>query len=89
MGVMESKLKWVRLGQPHFDQINRKARRSPFYEARPWDPAVATRPLRFGFYGTTRANKGLYVLLRGIAVLDKTMRQRNRLFPFRGPESAA
>jgi glycosyltransferase involved in cell wall biosynthesis len=80
MGVMESKLKWVRLGQPHFDQINRKARRSPFYETRPWDPATATRPLRFGFFGTTRANKGLEVLLQAIPLLDKRIRQRCQFF---------
>lgn len=76
MGLIESKSKWVRLGQPHFDQINRRARRSPFYEASPWDPTSATRPLRFGFYGTTRNNKGLEVLLQAIPLLDRRVRQR-------------
>lgn len=76
MGVMESKLHWVRLGQPHFDQVNRRARRSPFYEVSPWDPATARRPLRFGFYGTTRANKGLEVLIQAIPLLDRRIRQR-------------
>jgi glycosyltransferase involved in cell wall biosynthesis len=76
MGVTESKLRWVRLGQPHFDQINRKARRSPFYDLRPWDLATATRPLRFGFYGTVRNNKGLEVLLQAIPLLQTVIRQR-------------
>ncbi|MBC7772929.1 MAG: hypothetical protein H7210_10575, partial [Pyrinomonadaceae bacterium] len=64
MGLIESKARWVRLGQPHFDQINRRARRSPFYNTSPWDPTTANRPLRLGFYGTTRNNKGLEVLLQ-------------------------
>lgn len=76
MGVMESKLHWTRLGQPHFDQINRKARRSPFYDKPPWNPADESRPLRFGFYGTTRANKGLEVFLQAIPLLDRRIRQR-------------
>jgi glycosyltransferase involved in cell wall biosynthesis len=76
MGVLDHKLRWVRLGQPHFDQINRKARRSPFYDAEPWDPASAARPLRFGFFGTTRANKGLEVLVQAIPMLDARVRTR-------------
>jgi len=76
MGLLESKTRWVRLGQPHFDQINRRARRSPFYEMSPWDSATATRPLRFGFYGTTRNNKGLEVLMQAIPLLDRRIRQR-------------
>lgn len=76
MGLIESKARWVRLGQPHFDQINRRARRSPYYDVSPWDPATANRPLRLGFYGTTRNNKGLEVLLQAIPLLDRTIRQR-------------
>lgn len=76
MGVLEHKLHWVRLGQPHFDQINRKARRSPFYNDAPWDPRSSTRPLRFGFFGTTRNNKGLEVVLQAIPMLDRAIRQR-------------
>lgn len=76
MGVEEHRTRWVRLGQPHFDQINRRTRRSPFYDARPWNPAEAKRPLRFGFFGTTRANKGLEVLTRAIPLLDPAVRQR-------------
>lgn len=76
MGVMNSKLHWVRLGQPHFDQVNRKTRRTAFYESRPWDPATATRPLRFGFFGTTRPNKGLEVLVRAIPLLEHGVRRR-------------
>ncbi|MEO1583988.1 MAG: glycosyltransferase [Planctomycetota bacterium] len=76
MGVPREKIRVVRYGQPHFDQINRKARRSPFYERRPWDPATASRPLRFGFFGTTRPNKGLEVLCRAVMELERDVRQR-------------
>ncbi len=76
MGVPEEKTRWVRLGQPHFDQINRKARRSPYYDRSPWNPATSDRPLRFGFWGTTRPNKGLEVLTRAIPLLDPGVRQR-------------
>jgi glycosyltransferase involved in cell wall biosynthesis len=76
MGVDEQRTRHVRLGQPHFDQINRRARRSPYYDVRPWDPGTARRPLRFGFFGTTRNNKGLDVLIRAIPLLDKDVRQR-------------
>lgn len=76
MGVQEHKTRWVRLGQPHFDQINRRTRRSPFYAVRPWDPVQASRPLRFAFFGTTRPNKGLEVLARAIPLLDPALRSR-------------
>lgn len=76
MGVEESRTRTVRLGQPHFDQINRRARRSPYYNTRPWDPSTSTRPLRFGFFGTTRHNKGLDILIRAIPLLEKDVRQR-------------
>jgi glycosyltransferase involved in cell wall biosynthesis len=76
MGVPEERTRWVRLGQPHFDQINRRARRSPFYDARPWDPNTATRPLRFAFFGTVRPNKGLEVLARAIPLLEQSVRER-------------
>jgi glycosyltransferase involved in cell wall biosynthesis len=75
MGVPEEKTRWVRLGQPHFDQINRRARRSPFYDASPWH-AGADRPLRFAFFGTVRPNKGLEVLARAIPLLDQSVRER-------------
>ncbi|MEM9167679.1 MAG: glycosyltransferase [Planctomycetota bacterium] len=76
MGVPRVKIRVVRYGQPHFDQINRRARRSPFYRCRPWDPATATRPLRFGFFGTTRPNKGLDILARAVPLLERDIRQR-------------
>lgn len=76
MGVPEERTRWVRLGQPHFDQINRRVRRSPFYDVRPWDPAAARQPLRFAFFGTTRPNKGLEVLTRAIPLLRPEVRQR-------------
>ncbi|RNC81463.1 MAG: glycosyltransferase [Phycisphaera sp.] len=76
MGVDESRLRVVRYGQPHFDQINRKARRSPFYDRVPWSADDATRPLRFGFFGTVRPNKGLEVLVRAIDQLEPGARRR-------------
>ncbi len=78
MGVEESRLRVVRYGQPHFDQINRKARRSPFYEMVPWSAIEATRPLRFGFFGTVRPNKGLEVLVRAIEHLSPEVRKRSQ-----------
>ena len=76
MGVPRERIRVVRYGQPHFDQINRRARRSPFYEQKPWDHDSSRRPLRFGFFGTTRPNKGLEVLVRAIPLLDRDVRQR-------------
>jgi len=76
MGVDEARTRWVRLGQPHFDQINRRARRSPFYDVVPWEASTATRPLRFAFFGTTRPNKGLEVLAQAIPLLPREVRQR-------------
>ncbi|GAB5495223.1 MAG: hypothetical protein Phyf2KO_03030 [Phycisphaerales bacterium] len=78
MGVEESKLRVVRYGQPHFDQINRKARRSPFYDKVPWEASGATRPLRFGFFGTVRPNKGLEVLARAIEHLSPDVRKKSQ-----------
>lgn len=76
MGVEAERIQVVRYGQPHFDQINRRARRSPFYDRVPWEAASATRPLRFGFFGTVRPNKGLEVLLRAIEGLEPAVRRR-------------
>lgn len=75
MGVDASRLRHVRLGQPHFDQINRRARRSPYYEQRPWTPEDS-KPLRLAFFGTVRPNKGLEVLTRAIPLLERDIRQR-------------
>jgi len=76
MGVEEERTRTIRLGQPHFDQINRRARRSPYYDVRPWHCERSTGPLRFGFFGTTRHNKGLDILIRAIPLLEKDVRQR-------------
>lgn len=76
MGVSEDMIRVLPYGQPHFDQINRKTRRSPFYHERPWRPGEAARPLRLGFFGTTRANKGLEVLVRAVRMLDRDVRAR-------------
>lgn len=76
MGLKPERTRVVRLGQAHFDQINRKARRSPFYNDRPWNPATATRPLRFAYLGTMRPSKGLDVLARAIPMLPVEVRRR-------------
>jgi len=80
MGLRRELGRHVLLGQPHFDALNRRARRSPFYDARPWDPKAATRPLRFGFFGTTRNNKGLAVLVNAIPLLSHEVRQRCQFY---------
>jgi glycosyltransferase involved in cell wall biosynthesis len=77
MGLHPQRAGAVRLGQPHFDQINRAARRSDYYTRRPWSPEDP-RPLRFGFFGATRANKGLAVLVEAIRLLDPAVRRRCR-----------
>lgn len=76
MGVPADRVRQVRLGQPHFDRMNRRARRSPYYDRQPWDPASDTRPLRLAFFGTVRHNKGVDVLVRAIPLLEKAVRQR-------------
>jgi glycosyltransferase involved in cell wall biosynthesis len=76
MGLDERKSRVVRLGQPHFDQINRRVRRGPFYNARPWDAATSTRPLRIAYMGTMSPSKGMDVISRAIPLLDKSVRQR-------------
>ena len=76
MGVDERRTRRVLLGQPHFDLLNRRARLSPFYDTRPWDPGSAHRPLRFGFFGTVRANKGLEILVSAIPLLGREVRRR-------------
>ncbi len=75
MGMDPQRGRHVRLGQPHFDQINRSVRRSPYYAARPWTPR-SDRPLRLAFWGTTRNNKGLEILVRAIPMLSRDIRQR-------------
>lgn len=75
MGVGAERVRVVRLGQPHFDQINRHTRRHRLYDTRPWNPENPDRPLRFGFFGTTRNNKGLDVLVRAIPLLTPHVRQ--------------
>lgn len=76
MGLPEESSRVVRLGQPHFDQINRRAQRSPFYDQRPWDAAAANRPLRFAFLGAMRPSKGIDVLAEAIGLLPTAVRQR-------------
>ncbi len=76
MGVRPERLRQVRLGQPHFDAMNRRTRRWPYYKVRPWDPESARRPLRLAFFGTVRHNKGLDVLVRAIPLLEPDIRRR-------------
>lgn len=78
MGLDPSHARVVRLGQPHFDQINRCARSSAYYNATPWRADATDRPLAFAFFGTTRHNKGLEILIRAIDMLDSHVRQRAR-----------
>lgn len=75
MGMDPQRGRHVRLGQPHFDQLNRTVRRSGLYDLAPWTPDE-DRPLRLGFWGTTRNNKGLEILVQTILGLPKAVRQR-------------
>jgi glycosyltransferase involved in cell wall biosynthesis len=80
MGLDGSRSRVVRLGQPHFDQINRRARRSPFYDKRPWSPWTAARPLRFAFLGAMRPSKGIDVFAAAIPLLPREVRQRSQFY---------
>ncbi len=75
MGLDPSRGRVVRLGQPHFDQIHRRTKRSPYYDRRPWTPD-APGPCRFAFLGTIRPGKGLEVLTRAIPLLTDGVRRR-------------
>ncbi len=75
MGMNPARGRHVRLGQPHFDQINRTARRWRHYRSTPWTPQ-SDRPLRLAFWGTTRNNKGLEILARAIESLEADTRRR-------------
>lgn len=75
MGLDPGTGRVVRLGQPHFDQIHRRAVRSPYYDRTPWSPGDP-RPCRFAFLGTVRANKGLEVLARAVPMLPDEVRVR-------------
>lgn len=75
MGLDPARGRVVRLGQPHFDQIHRRARRSPYYARRPWTPGDPG-PVRFAFFGTIRPNKGLEVMARAIPILEPDVRRR-------------
>mgnify|MGYP001225183439 CR=1 FL=1 len=76
MGLSPERGRHLRLGQVHFDQLNRVARRSPYYGVEPWNASKATTPLRFAFHGTVRNNKGLEILASAIPLLPKEIRQR-------------
>ncbi len=75
MGLDPARGRVVRLGQPHFDQIHRRTRRSPFYDRRHWSPD-SPGPCRFAFLGTIRPSKGLEVLTRAIPLLEDNVRRR-------------
>ncbi len=76
MGVARGVLRHVPLGQPHFDAIAEASRQSAFDSRVPWTATDSSRPLRFGFFGSTRYNKGLGVLTSAILALDPPTRAR-------------
>ncbi len=80
MGLREELSRVVRLGQPHFDQIHRRVKRSPYYGATPWDARTASRPLRFAYFGAMRPSKGIDVLAAAIPMLPRDVRQRCHFF---------
>lgn len=80
MGVSRERIRTVRLGQPHFDQMHRRAKRSPFYEREPWNATRADRPLRLAFFGAMRPSKGIDVLAAAIPMLPREIRQRCHFF---------
>lgn len=67
-GVPDSVLKHVALGQPHFDELARRAQRSLYYDAPAWTPQ-AGRPLRIAYFGNCYPNKGLATLCAALESL--------------------
>ncbi len=80
MGLREDRSRVVRLGQPHFDQIHRRVKRSPYYTVRPWEARRADRPLRFAFFGAMRPSKGIDVVAAAITLLPREVRERCHFF---------
>src|SRR4030095_4025279 len=66
----------ARADAPPSAAVARPPRLSPFYHQRPWSAKDAGTPLRFGFLGTTRNNKGLRVLVDAIPLLPTEVRRR-------------
>jgi len=75
MGVDPARVRVVRLGQPHFDRMHRLAAADPGAGRAPWTPESPV-PLRLGFFGTTRPNKGLRVLADAINLLPPAVASR-------------
>lgn len=76
MGLDADRLRVLRLGLPHLDRIYRRTAAAPTYRTRPWSARHDDRPLRFGFFGTVRHNKGIDILVRAIQALDPSVRAR-------------
>jgi glycosyltransferase involved in cell wall biosynthesis len=76
MGVEPARLRHVPLGLPHVDAIAASAAESPFADRTPWSPVGATRPLRLGYFGSTKPNKGLAVLVRAMEAMPASVRER-------------
>lgn len=78
MGLPAERCRVVRLGQPHFDQIHRAVKRSPYYRVRPWQADRGDRPLRLAYFGAMRPSKGIDVLAQAIGLLPIEIRRRCR-----------
>lgn len=77
MGVDESRLRLVRLGQPHFDALRHAALARPDYATSPWSPADP-RPLRFSYFGPLRYHKGIHVLAEAVERLPPAVAAKSR-----------
>lgn len=77
MGVEESKVRLVRLGQPHFDTIRHSALAREDYARAPWTPSDA-HPLRFSYFGPLRYHKGIHVLADAIERLPSDVSAKCR-----------
>jgi len=78
-GVAADRLRVVPLGQPHFDEMNERARDGAFYERSPWNAGGGgwERPLRFAFFGNCFPNKGLATLCTAIQRLAPDVSARS------------
>lgn len=66
MGLQSEKVKMVRLGLSHLDEIRSITQKQQNYTLSPWEPKTTNRKLRICFLGSPGYHKGLLFLLKSI-----------------------
>lgn len=78
MGVREERLKFVPLGQPHFDAIRNRAIASADFQTPRKAPSV-DRPLRLRYFGNCYPLKGLATLIAALPLIPQDTQRIIRL----------